>query len=170
MSPIKRFIESVIPLFWCSFSFWQLLFGMNISGFICLMALPWFLGPLNPKEMHWSSYLFVYIGSFFMLWNIGLGEYSRQFRYYSCRSKQAYGIPRNRYPSWCNEFDLLKPHRRSTKQIFSYRERVAIHLHHINVLWSAIMPVNVPRYRVGAKFQCDRHPLIMAVSVRHLAI
>jgi len=104
---------------------------MNLSGFICLMALPWFLGPLNPKKRHWSNYLIIYSGVALMLWNLGIGEYSRQFRYYSCKSKLAYGIPNNRYPTWCNEFELVKPNRRYSKKIFSFRERVAISIHHL---------------------------------------
>ena len=131
---VKRFVESSIPILWCCFAFWQLLFGMNISGFICLMVLPWFLGPLNPKKRHWTSYLFVYIGVGLMLWTIGIGEYSKQLRYYSCKSKQAYGVPDNRYPRWCSEFDLVKPQHRSNKRIFSYRERVAIRIHHVTHL------------------------------------
>ena len=134
MTSVKRFLESLIPLFWCCFAFWQLLFGMDLSGFLCLMLTPWFLGPLNPKPRKWYQYLGVYSGVLLLLWTIGLHEYARQVRYHSCKAKQAYGIPSNRYPRWCNEFDLIWPQDKSNRRVFSFRERIAVRIHHLATL------------------------------------
>jgi len=123
------------------------------------MALPWFLGPLNPKKMHWSTYLFVYVGVFLVFWNIGLREYAQQYRYYSCRSKQAYGVPANRYPNWCQEFDLIEPHRRSTRKIFSHRERIAIRIHHLTELVFLRVLGFTERSRTGWKMYRVRSPV-----------